>query len=346
MERPFISFFPDYRRSNPYQSLLYGAAQGWHAVAEDLTAAHTRLKQGHRSIFHLHWTAPLFKSVTTEESFRARSREVLDQIKAYRAEGGYLLWTIHNGLPHARIFKQAEIDFRRGLAEQVDRIHLHDTAAIEQVTKLYPLPTEKIRIAAHGHMIGAYKQGRLQSLFKPGPSRKKLGLTGTSPIAAVIGQLRPNKGIEDFISAVPDAPIQALLAGRVTPKASQSDFAARCRDLGIVFKDGFVPAPHMPALFDLTDMIVLPYRENLTSGSLVLALSMAKPVIVPHLRSFDSMKDKSFASFYTPGDPQSLTAALTGMAHRSDLQTMGQAAKAYIAQFTWDDMAKALFANM
>lgn len=345
MVKPTVSFYPDYRRSNPYQSLLYAALPSRRAVFEDLAAAHARLRRKGNGIFHLHWTAPLFKGIWTEETFYEHAKAYLEQLTAYQADGGRILWTIHNVLPHVRLFKEAEIWFRAQLAEVVDRIHVHDAAAIDQITKFFPLPEDKITVAAHGHMIGAYRARSLRNLLKPGLTRKRLGLFGAEPVAAVIGQLRANKGIEDFLTAVPDAPVQALLAGRVTPKKAFTDFTARCEKLGIAYRDGFIPSDQMTTVFGLADMIVLPYREVLTSGSLVLALSMGKPVILPDLPSFEPLKDKPFADFYRPGTPETMTAALSRMAAQSDRTALGQAAKDYVGTFRWEDTAQVLFAD-
>ncbi len=340
-----VTFFPDYRRSNPYQRLLYEALPtGWYAVPGGLDVAFANLKAGTGRVFHLHWTAALFQGCDTEDTFNAAADRFLEGLDHYRAHGGRVIWTVHNLLPHDMTFREAEIAFRTALVHAVDVIHIHDHAALAQVNAVFPLPERKCVIAPHGHMIDAFASPLLKRLLSPPPTRRKLGLSASAKVAAVIGQLRPNKGIEDFILAVEKTSgIEGFVAGRVTAPAKPGSFRAHCERRGVACREGFIPVHHMPPLFDLADVIILPYRKILTSGSLVLACSMAKPVVVPALPSFEALKGLSFVDFYTPGDPDSLAAAFKGLAAREDLKAQGQAAKAHIARYPWDQTADILF---
>lgn len=334
MKGPTVIVFPDFRRSNLYQSLLYKALpRGMNARFATLDQALARAKQGETIVFHLHWTAPLFDGCDDEESFARESEAIVRKIGALQALGGRLVWTIHNILPHHRRFRDAEIRFRTRLSAVADVIHIHDAAAQPRIEAVYPLPADKIVVAPHGHLIGAYRMPWFTSF-----TRRRLGLGKDDIVAGVIGQLRPNKGVEDLIEAAPLAQgLQTIVAGRVTKPAKVGDFARRCAANGVVCREGFIRKSQFAAYVALPDVHVLPYREILTSGSLVMALSSAKPVILPDLPSFAHLKGQPFAWFYTPGAPGTLAEALNEAASKGQagLKALGQQAFDYAKPIDW-----------
>lgn len=347
MTKTEIFFFPDYRRSNPYQKLMYDALpDGFRAQFGQLKKAHDllRSKPNRRVIFHLHWTAPIFQHCEDEACFQQTATEYLKQLHDFKEDGGFTVWTIHNILPHNRRFPDTEIAFRTFLAQAVDRIHVHEPSALEQITKHFPIPKAKVTIGAHGHFLDAYPKRNIL-----GPRRRHFDFKKTDIVAGVIGQLRPNKGIEDLINAAPKVPnVRTFIAGRVMPPNDPQNFTDRCQSHGIICKPGFIRRRHLTGFIGLADILVLPYREVLTSGSLVLALSQAKPIIVPNLPSFQSLNDCPFAFFYTPNQPDTLAECLRKAAAlgQAELLKLGKQAQDHILSHSWNDTAKALFADI
>ena len=51
----------------------------------------------------------------------------------------------------------------------------------------------------------------------------------------------------------------------------------------VIYQPKFVEPKDVGELFDIADMVVAPYRAILTSGTVMAALSLARPVIAPGL---------------------------------------------------------------
>ncbi len=94
------------------------------------------------------------------------------------------------------------------------------------------------------------------------------------------------------------------------------------------------------------DVVVLPFRQVTTSGSAELALSHARPLIVPDLPGLADLPGDAVLRY--DGSVAGLTDALADLARadRSRLAAMSAAASAYSAQVSWHDIAVATLSAM
>jgi glycosyltransferase involved in cell wall biosynthesis len=94
------------------------------------------------------------------------------------------------------------------------------------------------------------------------------------------------------------------------------------------------------------DAVVLPFRQVTTSGSAELALSHARPLIVPDLPGLAGLPAAAVVRY--DGSVRGLTAALADLANadRSRLAAMSAAASAYSAQVSWREIAAATLSAM
>ena len=111
-------------------------------------------------------------------------------------------------------------------------------------------------------------------------ARDRLGL-GDGPIALLLGQLRPYKGVHLLSEAWPRV-VVALPGARllVVGEAYESeDLAQLERQPGVEVRRGFVPEPDLSAWAAAADVLVLPYSVGAHSGVLHLGLSARTPVL-------------------------------------------------------------------
>ena len=83
---------------------------------------------------------------------------------------------------------------------------------------------------------------------------------------------------------------------------------------------------------------MLPFRDILTSGSAILALSHGRPVVVPALGCLPETLPADATFLYDPDDPDALAGAL----HRAagaDLAAMGVRARAWADGLDWGPIA-------
>ncbi|HQT73906.1 MAG TPA: glycosyl transferase family 1 [Acidiphilium sp.] len=272
-------FFPDYRGSSPYQSLLAEALAG-HAEAAPGTIGMALEASGRRRIvFHLHWEDALYTDAGGEKEVSAVISESLQQLAAFRARGGRLVWTVHNAAPHEDRFPSLSLGLRQGLARLADVVHVHCRTGMDLALGL-GAPAERIVIVRHPDIAPAYPDD-----ITDAAARRYFGLAASDIVFANIGANRGYKdigGLHDGFTAL-NALIPAtrlVLAGRQAGYFEQRYIEPR---QGIRLVPRFVDDAVVQYVVRAADFMVLPYRRILTSGALALSFGFGRPAIVPDL---------------------------------------------------------------
>ena len=155
--------------------------------------------------------------------------------------------------------------------------HTGLAAALQRFPQLQRIPTGVIR---HGFYQNT-------DACKVESARARLGLPQRAKVAMFFGAIRTYKNVAllakafrlvkdpDAILCIAGNPNSQQLAEEIQGEASQ--------DPRIRLKLGFVSDEEIPLYLNATDLVVLPYREVLHSGSALLALSFNRPVLVPNL---------------------------------------------------------------
>jgi len=116
--------------------------------------------------------------------------------------------------------------------------------------------------------------------------RKKWGVPRDRKIVLFAGTPRPHKGLDDLIRALniidPNGKVNLLLVGGNIEKGIDHDLK-RLNEKRIIHY-GYQPHALMPELLHLSDMVVLPQKDNLISRAQIPAkvfeaMAMAKPII-------------------------------------------------------------------
>lgn len=347
--RKLVTFWPNYSQRNPYQRLLYGAdMQQVEFCAGTIDAALRAIETSHQPethVFHLHWLNFLFVNLHEESAAREAADELLRKMKAFKDKGGSLIWTIHNVVSHDTQFWEVEKDLSCRLTDLVDVLHFHNEASISEVEDAFPIPRHKVRITRHGNYIGAYPN------FVPREAaRHYLGVAPTDDVILFNGQVRGYKGIDTLIDA-----FRKVLADRKTAllmiagtmkndplaeaKPPLSDFE-RSR---IIAVDRFIDESELQIFLKGADFAIYPYRNILTSGSLMLALTFGLPVVVPDVgMTRDVLGDGAAGLLYDGnGGAAALEAAIRTMLKHKDrgrLQEMADAASEVAADLSWTNL--------
>ncbi|WP_432257128.1 glycosyltransferase [Limimaricola sp. AA108-03] len=333
-------------RSNPYQRLLYASAtQGIEICEGDIDAALAAIEaQSAPVIFHLHWTAEFWRNAADETEARRRVDSFLDRLSEFRHRGGRIVWTLHNVISHDSRFPSLEIALSRQLVELAHRLHLHSEGSVPEIEKTFALPRKKIRISRHGSYRGAYPD-----FVSRRAAREALELDEADDVILFTGQLRGYKGVETLISAFRDILARhpralLLIAGDVktdpftdlVPALSEAE-RARIRVTG-----RFIGDMELQLYFRAADVAVYPYRQILTSGSLLLAISFGVPVVIPEVGMTREVLGGRDAGVLYDGEAgeAALIAALEQILARKragSLNAMGQAAEALADELDWPD---------
>ncbi len=171
-----------------------------------------------------------------------------------------------------------------------DKIVVHEEFQKDTLIHEYKAQSRKIVVIPHGVRPLTLLNGRR--------ARELIGITeGT--IVLHFGYLARYKGIERLILAVARAKrhnkdLKLVVAGGLHPRLySNPQYLKWVKKtlLGAkrILKDsfhfaGYIPSEKVPAYFSAADIIVLPYRDVISSsGPLHHALSLGKPVIAPEI---------------------------------------------------------------
>jgi glycosyltransferase involved in cell wall biosynthesis len=191
-----------------------------------------------------------------------------------------------------------------------NEIILHARANIADLYNDLRLPPEKVRIIPHGHYRTAYGPVVESSI-----ARHRLGLPDMGRIYLFFGMLRPYKGLERLITEWLAArlPLEDVLV--IAGKPLNDDFLDSLTELvhgspRIKILDGFVTDEKVPLFFSAANVVVLPFHDVLTSGSLLLAMSYGKAVIAPRFGAIAEMLGSADDFLYDPRDSKGLRNAI------------------------------------
>ena len=270
-------------RENPHIAGLYAGlrARGW--TIEPFTRR--RLVTGRHDIFHMHW--PEYAVARGSAVVAAwRALVLLAAMWVARRRGTRVVWMVHNLHPHEARHPRLLRAYRTVVNRLVDATVNLSRAGADDVRATYPvLARRPAFVVPHAEYTGAYP---------PAPDRDeeraRLGVPPGAPLLLFFGQIRGYKGTHELLDAFagwerPDA--RLVVAGRPAGAALRAELEALARDDGrIDLRLGFVEEDEVPALFGPCDLVVLPYRRILNSGAALLALSFARPVLVPASAQF------------------------------------------------------------
>ncbi|MCX7791478.1 MAG: glycosyltransferase [Chloroflexaceae bacterium] len=181
--------------------------------------------------------------------------------------------------------------------------------------------------------------------------RRQLGLPEDAPVLLFFGFVRPYKGLEYLIQAMPHIrarlPAHLLVVGEFW--SSREFYARYAKEFGvepyITFIDRYVPNEELPSFFGLSDVVVLPYVSATQSAVVQLAFGFNKPVITTRVGGLhEVVHDGVNGLIVPPQDELALADAVVrffndevGAQIRARVST-GAAVNTY----TWNDLVRAL----
>ncbi|RJP46730.1 MAG: glycosyltransferase [Desulfobacteraceae bacterium] len=278
-----VLFFPDWSYYNPYQKLLYQTLNELYDISaygfnpEDFNIECLKKYMTQCKILHLHWINALYKP-EDEKSIRSFFKTL-----HYAKKLGYkILWTVHNLTSHESSNPAKEQEIRRKVSLMADCIFVHGNFARETVGLEYGAADETIYVMPHGHYHGFYKNDISKS-----DARKQLLIDENDYVFLFFGSIRAYKGLEElvesFIRINANHPATTLLiAGRGLDKQIDAYLKTKTHKK-IITRIGFIPDDEVQVFLNASDIMVLPYKNILTSGAALLALSFFMPVIAPSI---------------------------------------------------------------
>ncbi|MCH8617141.1 glycosyltransferase [Sphingomonas sp. SM33] len=341
--RKLVMFWP-YYRANPYQRMLYAPHSAEMEIcAGTIDAALREIRtsaEPENHIFHVHWLNFVFSDEMTDEAAHEAAQSFLAKVELFRSLGGTAVWTIHNVISHDAKHYDVEVDLSKRLAQIVDVLHFHTAESVAEVAAVFPIPHGKVRVARHGNYIGAYSD-----LVTREVARGYLGLSAEDDVILFNGQVRRYKGTDTLISAFrrilekrPTALLIIAGAAREDPLANLDEPLSEFERSRIRLIDRFIDDAELQVFLRAADFAVYPYRNILTSGSLLLALSFGLPVVIPEVAMTRSVLQHSNAGILYDGSGNQLEESICRMLAAKDkgeLPAMRKEARALAESNGW-----------
>lgn len=346
-EQPRITvfFLPMFRR-NPYCRLL---ARSLGECGVDVTPAKAqgllpvrRLVKlhGKPDLLHLHWTQKLLYGETGLSSL-IKTLFFLFDILLAKASGVKLVWTVHNLVNHETRSPRLEQFANIVLARLFDQLLVHCRYARDEVARQYRLPhcmLSKIHVVRHAH----YPQTSRDSVDKS-VARTELHIENEPFVFLYFGQVKRYKGVPHLIQSfqrVADQNVRLVIAGEPYDAEIESEIKQLAKpDRRINLELREIPPAQIAFYMAAADVVVLPFKHILTSGSLLLAMSHGKAVIAPAVGCVPEDLSESDGFLYDPEDPDALQHAMQRVLN-APVETMGKNAQKSAGRQDWAAMAR------
>lgn len=340
-----VAYWPEFS-TNPYLSLLYQGAVS-HAVearpvGRKLTALVRFALLGRRPhVLHLHWLHPAFKG--ERSAGRAgKLRAFLWALDRLAAANIKLVWTVHNLENHDAHDPALDRRCREAVIARADAVVVHSGAAREAVIQRFPRCAGKpIYVVPHGNYLGVYPERAGREA-----ARRAMGIAADETVVLFFGMLRAYKGVAQLLDSferLPGDGFRLVIAGVCRDEALRHRLettAARTDRVHAVPRK--IPAEEVHDYFAAADVVALPFQRSLTSGSLMLAMSMGKPVVAPGIATVTEMLGgKGGELLYDPDAADGLSTAIRCAARLGSarLARLGNENLATASHYDWPTVA-------
>lgn len=230
-------------------------------------------------VVHIHWPSFLYRTQGSIARVIVSFLRFVLLLVLLRCRTRHLWWTAHNVMPHTACrFAWLDRVARLLVIRLASRVFVHGAEARSLLLRTFPSAASKCVQIPHGHWIGFYPPCASRNI-----ARRELGLPEESFVYLFFGQCKPYKnlgGLIEVFKRTAQADDILLVAGSFSDSAYLRDVLLLASGEPRIRVDhGFIPDDKVSAYFTACNALCMPYREILTSGTTMLALSYGRPVL-------------------------------------------------------------------
>ncbi|MEH2437276.1 MAG: glycosyltransferase family 4 protein [Nostoc sp.] len=291
---------------------------------------------------HFHWLDTFF-AYPNQFNNILKLLIVVFQLILLKLFGIKIIWTVHNLKNHENINLTFDRIYSIIVAELSNAIITHCQVAKEEVIQeFYIRNKDKVFVVPHGNYIDFY-ENKIEKVT----TREKLGLKDSNLVFLFLGSIRPYKGVFELIDTfnqIHSEKIQLVIAGRVHNDSQEiTDMLKQkiANDQRIKFFPGFVPNDEVQLYMNACDAVIFPYRDILTSGAVLLAMSFGRACIAPRKGCIGEVLDEAGAFLYQIDDENGLMNAMNSAVKKHDeLFMMGEHNLQLAKEYNWKNIAE------
>jgi glycosyltransferase involved in cell wall biosynthesis len=343
-----IIHIPQY--SNPYQELLidnlnkinldveFGKIVGFPHLG-DISVFYNFIKNPTVLILHLHWTHRFLIGYNKVRTV-LRSVSFIFQIILIKAFRKKVVWTVHNLKNHEGKHEKLEIYFSSILAHLVDTIIAHCQTSKREICRIYKIRNKKkIVVIPHGNLMNVYDN----SLSRD-QARRQLNILSEDLTFLFLGNIRRYKGVLELIESfqkIKENNSKLIIAGKLEDKELSDLISLKIKRVNnIQLIPSFISDDEIQIYMNAADIVIFPYRDIMTSGAAILAMSFGKAIIAPKIGCLHDILDNSGSFLYDPIEKDGLLHALIeAIDSREKFREMGHHNLNLAKKLSWRDIA-------
>jgi beta-1,4-mannosyltransferase len=344
MNKPLqILAWPAFKNRGPYNVLLHRSMQTLGATVEEFGA--WRILSKRYDVLHLHWPEYCVNGRGVMASL-FWSCSLFAVMCWVRLRGGKVIWTVHNLQSHLQQHPAIERYFWKIFTALLSGyIALTETGAKEARHRYPALRGKPGFVIPHGNIRDAY----LGTGISREDARLRLGIAQSAKVVGFFGSVEKYKGITELVeafSALNDHRAVLYVAGKcyMTPQERAHIEHIAAGDSRVRLRFEYIADADAASYIRASDLVVLPFRKILNSGSAVLALSLDRPVLVPARGAMPELQQfagaewvRLYSGELTSGTlQQHLDAAVGGAAMRGRCRAL----ESGWAGLSWNDLAQ------
>lgn len=333
-------FFTPYYANNPYQKKIMEELNdiGINVMPSETggKAFFNTIGLNEANVIHFHWFEAFIKASSSLKSLLKMSTFLIRLY--FLKKNKKFIWTVHNLVNHENKNLILDKTFLFFFIKMMDCFCVHNNYAKKQLIKLHGVNPNKIKVIPHGNYANDY------DTLKDDVSSFKSNIMGVDlnkKTFTFLGHIRPYKGVLDLIKAFKISNVknsQLLICGRIN---SDKDLELIKKEISgvnnVVFKPGYVDSNHIEGYLKCSDVMIYPYKNILTSGALILGMSLKKTCLASNVGSMSEFLTKDFIF----DDVEGLAILMKELESKSkeDLEFIGASNFLKIREHTWKNMA-------
>lgn len=272
---------------NPYNSLLYRELNKILPIVEEYSHKKALIKS--YDIIHFHWPDGYINQPKLLKALQ-RSLVLACVVMFAKIKHTRIIWTVHNIFPHDAHHPRLSVLFMHWFAKRCDGLIFMSEQSQSIFFEYYNLPNSPHQaIVPHGHYRESY-----QAPIDQQSAKQQLNLPNDKRVLLTFGMIKPYKNIDLLIKVFHQAKLDnTLLVIAGNPETKQLADSLRkltADNHNIKLFLTFISDEQLPIFLSAADAVILPYKNILNSGALLLALSFNKPVIAPHIGAFVTLQ--------------------------------------------------------
>lgn len=265
------------------------------------------------------------------------NRKMKVQLLLYKVFGTKVIWVFHNKYPHDTKEKNEIASNMNWLAKHSSIIILHSKSSRKYIPEKIKNQKKAVYLP---HILYPPEKDNINT----GIARKKYHISESEFVFTIFGFIRPYKNIEGAITAFQKLKLsnaKLLIAGKPIDNAYAKKIKFMCRENENIILDlQYIPNVMLDDIIDISDVIVLPYKDgsSMNSGVMIQAFSKGKTVIAPDICMARDMACNRFFYLYRKSLEKVMEKAYKN--GKSINEKMGKCAKDYIYENNNDTIVK------